>query len=90
MVRMVLVATIFGLAACSSSGVVPMDAGTYLITKRSAQAGFGPPERAKADVYREANDFCEETQKGVETVELQMTNSGFGRPGSVSLQFRCI
>lgn len=77
------------LVSCSSTGVVPMDGGTYMIAKRSAQAGFGPPNGVKADVYREANAFCAKEHKTVETVNLEMTDSGFGRPGSVSLQFRC-
>jgi hypothetical protein len=74
---------------CRSTGVVPMNSGTLLIAKRSMQAGFGPPEGAKAEVYREANEFCDESGKDVETVGLQVTNSSFARPGSVSLEFRC-
>lgn len=77
------------LVSCSSTGVVPMDGGTYMIAKRSAQAGFGPPNGVKADVYREANAFCAKEHKTVETVNLEMTDSGFAKPGSVSLQFRC-
>jgi len=77
------------LTGCSSTGVVPMDAGTYMIAKRSAQAGFGPPTAVQADVYREANEFCDKEQKDVETINLDVTNSGFGRPGNVSLTFRC-
>ena len=77
------------LTACSSTGIVPMDSGTYMIAKRSAQAGFGPPDGVKADVYREANEFCAKEKKGVETLNLDVTNSGFGRPGNVSLEFQC-
>ena len=77
------------LTACSSTGVVPMDNGVYMIAQRSAQVGFGPPDGVKADVYKEANIFCVKTQQAVETVKLEMTNSGFGKPGNVSLEFRC-
>lgn len=77
------------LVGCASTGVVPMDSGTYMIAKRSAQAGFGPPDGVKADVYREANAFCAKQQKTVETIKLDVTDSGFARPGNVSLQFRC-
>ena len=77
------------LVSCSSTGVVPMDGGTFMIAKRSAQPGFGPPNGVKADVYREANEFCTKQHKTVETVNLEVTDSGFARPGSVSLQFRC-
>ncbi len=78
------------LSSCASTGVVPMDHGTYMIAKRSAQAGLGPPVHTKAAVYREANAFCEKQSKTVETINVDMVDSGFGRPGSVSLQFRCV
>lgn len=83
----ILLALMF--AACSSTGVVRMDSGTYNISKRSAQIGFGPPVGARADVYDEANNFCAKEKKEVETINLEMTDSGFARPGSVSLHFRC-
>lgn len=88
--RTALLVVVLAVAACSSTGVVPMDGGTYSIGKRSAQAGFGPPLGAKADVYREASEFCAKQGKALETVKLDMTNSGFARPGAVSLQFRCV
>jgi hypothetical protein len=59
-----------------------MDGDTYFVQKRSAQAGFGPPEGAKADVYEAANKFCEARGMALETVEFTMVNSRFGRPGS--------
>jgi len=81
---------ILALTGCASTGVVPMDNDIYMVGKRSAQVGFGPPVGAKADVYREAKAFCAKQNKKVATIELNMTNSGFARPGSVSLQFRCV
>lgn len=87
--KYILILAAFMLAACSSTGVVRMDSGTYMIAKRSVQVGFGPPDSVKADVYREANDFCAKQQKEVETINLEVTNSGFARPGNVFLQFRC-
>ena len=75
---------------CGKPKVVPMDGDTYLVQERSAQVGFGPPEGAKAEVYQIANDFCASQNKVVETVSFNMVDSGFARPGSVSLQFRCV
>ena len=75
---------------CGKPQVVPMDGDTYLVQKRSAQVGFGPPEGAKAEVYEIANAFCANQGKVVETVAFHMVDSGFARPGSVSLQFRCV
>ncbi len=87
--KYLLVLLILLVTACSSTGVVPMDSGTYMIAKRSAQIGFGPPDGVKADVYREANEFCANERKVVETINLEVTNSGFAKPGNVSLIFRC-
>jgi hypothetical protein len=81
---------IFLLSACSSTGVIPMDKDTYMVSKRSAQVGFGPAIGAKADIYEEANNFCAKQNKVTETVNLEMTDSGFARPASASLQFRCV
>ena len=78
------------LAACTSTGVVPMDRGTYMIARRSAQAGLGPPVHTKAKVYAEANAFCAKQGQAVETVNLDMVDTGLGRPGSVTLQFKCV
>ncbi|MCF6208980.1 MAG: hypothetical protein L3J61_06340, partial [Ghiorsea sp.] len=66
-----------------------MDSDTYMIGKRSAQVGFGPPNAIKADVYIEANEFCNKQSKSVETIKLDVTDSGFAKPGNISLTFRC-
>jgi hypothetical protein len=88
--RYLLITTVMALVGCTSTGVVPMDKDTYMVSKRSAQVGFGPPVASKADVYREANEFCAKQEKKVETIDFQGTNSGLGRPASASLQFRCV
>ena len=79
-----------GLFGCASTGVVPMGKDTYMISKKSAQVGFGQPVGARADVYREANEFCVKQNKKLETVSCDMQNSGFARPGSVTLIFKCV
>jgi hypothetical protein len=78
------------LSGCASTGIVPMDNDTYMVAKRSAQVGFGPADAAKANIYREANEFCAKQNKKLETVKLEMTDSGFARPASASLSFRCV
>lgn len=50
---------------------------------------MGPPVAAQAEVYQEANTFCSSRQKQLETIKLDVTNSGFAKPGSVTLIFRC-
>lgn len=79
-----------GSVACASTGVVPMDKGTYLIAKKSAQIGFGPPIGIKGEAYTEANEFCAKEGKVVETVKLEETNAGLARSAAVSLEFRCV
>ena len=75
---------------CLSAKVVPMGGDTYLVSKRSAQLGFGPPEGAKRDVFEVANEFCSAKGMEVEVVNLELENSGFAKPASASLQFRCV
>lgn len=88
LINIFIVFTVFVLISCST-GIVQIGENKYMIAARSAQAGFGPPVGAKADVYRDANEFCEKQGKTLETADFQMTNSGFARPGTVSLEFMC-
>ena len=87
--QLAIVAFTVLLVACKSTGIVPMDSETYMIAKKSSEFGFGPPIKAKADVYNEANEYCAKEQKTVETIDFEMRNAVFGRQGSVSLEFRC-
>jgi hypothetical protein len=52
-------------ACATSTGVVPMDQGTYFVSKSSPQVSFGPPITQKADIYKEANAFCGKQNKTV-------------------------
>jgi len=81
---------LLALTACAPPTVVPMDKGVYLVNVRNPQLGFGSPEGAKTEAYQAASEFCSAKGLAVETVSLQMTDSEYGRPGSVSLQFRCV
>ncbi|MGH7604116.1 MAG: hypothetical protein ACRENK_08990 [Gemmatimonadaceae bacterium] len=86
-----LLAAISALAACSSTGIVPADRDTYIVSKQSAAGVFGTPDGVKADIYQEANDFCSKSGKAVETVNLEVKGAiPFVRTGSASLQFRCV
>jgi hypothetical protein len=88
--RRILAAGFLTLAACASSGVMTVDQDTYMIVKRTAQVGFGPPVAATAYVYREANTFCANKNKKLETINLDQVDSAIGRPSSASLKFRCV
>lgn len=88
--KLAVFSIVVGLVACANTGIVPVDDGAFMIGIRSAQVGFGPPEGAKADAYKAANKHCGAMNKVVETVQLQETPSGFGRPASVNLTFKCV
>jgi hypothetical protein len=79
------------LAGCASTGVVPTDPGVYMISKKSAAGVFGTPEGVRADIYVEANQFCAQKGKAVETVNLDVKEAvPFERTGSATLLFKCI
>lgn len=79
------------LTGCVSSGVVPMDKGTYMIRKTSAGCGFGSMDNVKPDLYTEANEFCGKSESSVETIALTGRNGvPFARCAHAELQFRCV
>ena len=79
------------LAGCASTGVVPADRGTYLISKQSAAGIFGTPEGVKLDIYKEANEFCSREGKAVETIDVKADHAiPFVREGSATLHFKCV
>lgn len=88
--RMLACVVLVALSACASTGIVPMDRGTYLIAKKSPQVGFGPPIGIKDEAYSAANEFCAREGKVVETQKFEETNAGFARSAAVSLEFRCV
>jgi hypothetical protein len=78
------------LTGCVSTGIVLMEKDIYMVAKRSAQAGRGPDYGVRADLYVEANQFCKQQGKDVETTKLIINDAEFGKPGSASLEFRCV
>lgn len=79
------------LAGCASTGVVPADRGTYMLSKQSAAGIFGTSGGVRADIYAEANEFCVRTNKTVETVNLEVKDAvPFVRTSSAMLQFKCV
>lgn len=88
--RTALLAAIVALSGCASTGIVPMDTGVYLLSKKSPQVGFGPPIGIKGEVYAEANEFCARKGQAVQTTRYEETNAGFARSAAVALEFRCV
>lgn len=89
--RLAGAAVALALGGCASTGVVPADKGTYLISKQSAAGVFGTADGVRADIYVEANEFCAKSGRAVETVTVEVNNAiPFVRQGSATLQFRCV
>lgn len=78
------------LSGCGSTTFIPLDNGTYLMSRSKAQLFYGQPIGTRAVVYREANELCAKQNKKVETISCEMQNQVPFRPGNVSLKFRCV
>lgn len=88
--RILILFSLLSIVACGSTGIVPLDGGTYMISKKSTKVGFVSAAEEKAYVYGEANSFCSDLNKELETIELSMRDSGLVRQASATLEFRCI
>lgn len=78
------------LIGCSSTGVVPMDRDSYMIGKKDGMPGLGISLSNKAEVYKEANDFCFNKGLEVETLKVITSSAKPGVLGYTELQFRCV
>jgi hypothetical protein len=78
------------VAGCSSTGVIPMDKDSYFIGKKDGTPGLGVSLTNKADVYKEANDFCSAKGLEVETLNITTIPARPAQLGSTELQFKCI
>jgi hypothetical protein len=86
-----IVSALVLLTSCSSTGVVPMDHGTYMISKTSAACGFRTAEGTKADLYVEANQYCSTKSQEVSTIQMTGYDGVIGqRCASAALTFRCV
>ena len=62
-----------------------------MISKQSAAGVFGTPDGVRADIYKEANEFCGRTGNAVETVNTEIKGAiPFVRTRSAMLQFKCV
>ena len=78
------------LAGCSSTGVIPMDRDSYMIGKKDGMPGLGVSLSNKADVYKEANEFCVKKGLEVQTLRVTTTPAQPGVLGYTELQFKCV
>jgi len=78
------------LGGCASTGVVPMDQDSYMIGKKDGTPGLGVSLSNKAEVYREANEFCRSKGLEVKTLHVTTTPARPAQLGSTELQFKCV
>jgi hypothetical protein len=82
--------TVFGISACQSTGVIPMDHGTYMIGKKDGSPGLGISLSNKAEVYKEANAFCHKKGLELETIKVTVSPAKLAKLGSTELEFKCV
>ena len=79
------------LAACASTGVVPMDRDAFMISKTSPACGFRSAAGTRAAIYAEANQFCAARRQQVSTISANGQDGIIGaRCASAELVFRCV
>ena len=81
---------VVALTGCASTGVIPMDRDSYFIGKKDGSPGIGISLSNKAEVYREANDFCRAKNLEVATLRFSVLPSLPGQLGSTELHFKCV
>lgn len=85
-----LVPILLVLSACSNTGVIKMEKDKYMVSVKSAKVGFVNAAEEKVEAYKEANAFCAKRSKEVETISLELRDSGLAQSASATLEFKCI
>jgi len=91
LMKTLLGATTMLLVACASTGVVPMDRDSFMISKTSPACGFRSAAGTRADIYAEANQFCSARRQEVSTISSTGQDGIIGaRCANAELVFRCV
>jgi hypothetical protein len=78
------------LIGCASSGPVSMGKDTFMITKQSS-TGFHSGSSVKADIYREASQFCINKGQELQPVSDRSLDGVPGRAfANAEIIFRCL
>lgn len=85
-----LAAALCTLAGCATpnTGIVPIGNGTYMASKFGSMMTFSGGE-VKAELYREAAQFCGKSGKQASPLTSESKDSGMGTYASAEIQFRC-
>lgn len=78
------------IAGCASTGVVPTGQDVFMLAKTGGAPGMSGAE-VTADLYREANAFCTQKHRQMETIKVTEHDwRAFVRMASSKLEFRCV
>lgn len=89
MKKILLPLAALAFTACSSTtGIVPIGSGMYMLGAQDGWAYTGSSVKAK--LYRQANEFCHRQSKDVEPVNSRGQDYGLGQYASAEIQFRCV
>lgn len=78
------------IAGCASStGVVPIGQDSYMISKRGGSA-FTSAGSLKADVFTEANEFCDKKGRKLFGLREGTLDGGIGVYPRAELEFMCL
>lgn len=76
------------VAGCASpTGVVPIGSGVYMASKMGTMTYSGG--QVKAELYKEAADYCAKLGKQVVPLGSTSTDASIGTYASAEVQFRC-
>lgn len=85
-----LLAIFLVLIGCASSGPIPIGQDTFMITKQST-TGFHSGASVKAEIYREANEYCVKTGKQLQPVSDRQVDGVPGKAfANAEITFRCL
>jgi hypothetical protein len=83
-------AATFLLAGCASSGPIAIGKDTYMLTKTSAGGVFVSGASVKADLLKEANEFCDRKGGTMTLLTADAKNAiPFARMPSSEIHFEC-
>ncbi|MBV7539146.1 hypothetical protein KW842_25585 [Duganella sp. sic0402] len=78
------------LAGCASSGPIATGKDTYMLTKTSAGGVFVSGATIKADLLKEANEFCDQKGGALALLSSDAKNAiPFARMPSSEIHFEC-
>ena len=87
--RLCIITAVLGLTGCQSSGPVAIGPDTYTLSSAGGFFTFSGGS-VNADLFREANAFCQSQGRQVVGMNMRSQDSGWGAPAQGNINFRCL